>query len=600
MALAIRLLGSPGIDRDASGALPVRGHKAWALLAYLLMCEGPVPRERLVDLLFNDAGDPLGALRWNLSQLRRSLGDGVEVGGDPVRLALPPGTTVDALQVARGTWIEAVDLPGLGLPLLAGMSFDSSPAFQFWLDAERRHLQAASEAVLQDAARARLAQGDAASAVADAARLVELNLLDENAHVLLILALRAAGKHEEAAAQARTCAKLLQRELGVDPGPALGAALETPSLGASSTATGAAVATRIEAGESAVAAGALAAGLDTLRRAVWDARTVANRHLLARALVALGSALVHAARGTDEEGAAVLLEGSGLAVEAGDTSLTSTARRELGYVALLRGQYRRALDWLEQARDIAGGDAGQLAWIDLISGKAHTDVGRHAIARGQLESSIAAAADGGDRRCEAFALASLGRLLVLREEWVEAAAALTRSLRLVQDDGWLAFRPYPEALLGEVRLATGALDEAAEAFDNAYALGRQIGDPCWEALAERGAGLVAIRRGDTRRGLELLGEAPRACRRLPDTYLWIVGYGQDARNTVAIDVDAPASARWVAELDTLSARHEMRELQARAAIQRVRLGDVGAREIARARVSDVDNPALAARLAEVA
>ncbi|MFW6090515.1 MAG: hypothetical protein ACODAF_01490, partial [Actinomycetota bacterium] len=58
--------------------------------------------------------------------------------------------------------------------------------------------------------------------------------------------------------------------------------------------------------------------------------------------------------------------------------------------------------------------------------------------------------------------------------------------------GWLAFRPYPEALRGEVLLADGRLDAAAEAFDRACALGRQIGDPCWEGLAERGAGLVAI------------------------------------------------------------------------------------------------------------
>lgn len=600
MALAIRLLGPPGIERDPGGASSVRGHKAWGLLAYLVTADGPVPRERLVDLLFNDAEDPLGALRWNLSQVRRSLGDQAEIGGDPVRLVLPPGTTVDVHQVTRGSWVEAVDLPGLGLPLLAGMLFDSSPAFQFWLDGERRHLMAASEAVLQDAARARLAQGDAAAAVADATRLVELSPLDENAHVLLILALRAAGEHEAAAAQARACAELLRRELGVDPGPALRAALDTPSLGASSLAGKAAVTARIEAGESAVAAGALAAGLDTLRRAAWDARSVGDRLVLARALVALGSALVHAARGTDEEGAAVLLEGSGLAVEVADHPLASTAQRELGYVSLLRGQYQRALGWLDQARDLVPGDARQLAWIELISGKAQTDLGRHAVAREHLDSSVAAASDVGDRRCESFALASLGRLFIQREEWGEAATALTRSLRLAQEDGWLAFRPYPEALLGEVRLADGDLAAAAAAFDSAYALGRQIGDPCWEGLAERGAGLVAIRGGDTRRGLELLGEAPRVCRRLPDTYLWIVGYVQEARNTAAIDSHAPASPRWVAELDVFSARHEMRELQARAALQRVRLGDAGALEIARARVADVDNPALAARLAEVA
>lgn len=60
---------------------------------------------------------------------------------------------------------------------------------------------------------------------------------------------------------------------------------------------------------------------------------------------------------------------------------------------------------------------------------------------------------------------------------------------------------------------------------------------------------------------------------------------------------APAASQWVAELEAFSARHEMRELQARAAMQRVQLGGPGALEVAQALVSDVDNPALAAQLA---
>jgi DNA-binding SARP family transcriptional activator/predicted negative regulator of RcsB-dependent stress response len=600
MALTIHLLGRPAIQRTSGASHALRGHKAWGLLAYLTAGHTPVPRQRLVDLLFTDADDPMGALRWNLSQLRRALGERAEVAGDPVRLTLPPETTVDVHLVTRGSWVEAVDVPGLGLPLLAGMTFDASPGFQFWLDGERRHLMASSEAVLQDAARARLAQGDADAAVMDANRLVELNPLDENGHVLLILALRAAGAHDEAAEHARTARELLQRELGVDADRTLRSALDTPSVSGPRHSDRAAVTARIEAGESAVAVGALAAGLDTLRRAVWDARTLDDPNLLTRALVTLGTALVHAARGTDEEGAAVLLEGAGLAASIGHTELASMAYRELAYIALLRGQYQRSLGWLDQAGQFAVGHDRQLAWVELIAGKAHTDVGRHAQARRRLDNAIAAAAEAGDRYCHAYALASLGRLLIQREEWDGAAAALTESLRLTQEDGRLSFRPYPEALLGEVWLAAGHLDAAAEAFDSAYALGRQIGDPCWEGLAERGAGLVAVARGDRKRGLELLGEAPRVCRRLPDTYQWITGYAQEARNGAAIDTGAPSAGRWVAELEAFAARRELRELQARAAMQRIRLGDAGALEVARALVAEIDNPALAAHFSELA
>ena len=66
----------------------------------------------------------------------------------------------------------------------------------------------------------------------------------------------------------------------------------------------------------------------------------------------------------------MLLEGSGLAVETGDMGMASTAQRELGYIAVLRGQYQRSLRWLDQARELAGDHPGHRAWIELIAGKA--------------------------------------------------------------------------------------------------------------------------------------------------------------------------------------------------------------------------------------
>ncbi|WP_125776024.1 tetratricopeptide repeat protein [Antribacter gilvus] len=596
MPLTIRLLGQPAVEAGGDG-VHVRGRKAWGLLAYLLSADAPVPRQRLVDLLFGDADDPMGALRWNLSHLRAVLGEGATIGGEPVTVTLSPSTTVDVRLVTRGSWVEAADVAGLGLPLLAGMSFDGSPGFQLWLDGERRFLEAASAGALQDAARARLARGDPESAVRAATRLVELNPMDENANVLFILALRAAGDETRAAKHARSCRELMLRELNVDVGRILRSALDTPSLGAASTLSRATVVARLESGEAAVNAGAPEAGLDILRRAAWEARSLGDPSLLARTLVTLGSALVHAARGTDEEGAAVLVEGAELALDAGERALACTAKRELGYIALLRGQYDRSLTRLHEARALAT-DLRQLAWVELFVGKASTDLGRHATARAHLDRALSAATEAADRRCAAFAHATIGRLLIQREEWDDAAPHLERSLDLIRDEGWIAFRPYPQTLLGEVKLATGDVDAAEEAFESAYALGHQLGDPCWEGHAQRGAGMVAVRRGDLGRGLELLGDAPRACLRLPDAYVWFSAYAEEARNTVAIDAGAPAAAAWVGELEAISSRHRMREFQARAALQRVRLGTPGAREIAAALVGQVDNPALAAQLQE--
>ena len=143
-------------DRPERGARATRP-KAWALLAYLVLTRSVPSRERLAGLLFGDARDPLGALRWNLAELRRSLGPAVDLGGDPVVLGLPVDAFVDVLALGSATWVEAVRVPGLGGELLEGIEPQAAAAFETWLLAERRHAAGLSAAVLREAAIARLA-----------------------------------------------------------------------------------------------------------------------------------------------------------------------------------------------------------------------------------------------------------------------------------------------------------------------------------------------------------------------------------------------------------------------------------------------------------
>jgi hypothetical protein len=145
----------------------------------------------------------------------------------------------------------------------------------------------------------------------------------------------------------------------------------------------------------------------------------------------------------------------------------------------------------------------------------------------------------------------------------------------------------------------GDVDLAGERFEHAFALGCEVGDPCWEGIAARGLGLVAAAKGDTSRALELLVEAPRLCRRLPDTYLWIEAYGREAICAVALDCGAESSRLWIDELEAITARRGMRELLVRATVYRARLGEPGALEAARALASQIDNPALHELVASV-
>ena len=128
MTLTIHLLGRPHLERSSGSAYEFRSRKTWALLAYLVLCQRQPSRAEVASLLFSTADDPLRALRWSLSEIRRGLGDDGMVDGDPLALQLSATTTVDVAVVAHGTWAEAVAIPGLGAGLLEGMDIRARTA----------------------------------------------------------------------------------------------------------------------------------------------------------------------------------------------------------------------------------------------------------------------------------------------------------------------------------------------------------------------------------------------------------------------------------------------------------------------------------------
>ncbi|HXV96226.1 MAG TPA: hypothetical protein VD695_06735, partial [Gaiellaceae bacterium] len=410
----------------------------------------------------------------------------------------------------------------------------------------------------------------------------------------LVRCLRAAGDPEAARRQVSVCGELFRRELGVEPSAALSAAAEAPLPSDGARASGpAAVRVLIEAGAAAVAAGAADAGVARLRAAVAAARHQDDAELLAGALVALGSALVHSRRGSDEEGAAALQEGSVLAERSGRRDLAATGRRELGWIQVLRGRYDRAETTLARASRLADGNEDELGRIELAFGSCRSDVGDYAAAARLLESAVARLRRADAAEPLALAQSMLARLHLLRGDLEPATALLDETLELVDTRGLISFRSWPESFRAEIDLLRGDLDAAERGFEHAFALGCEVGDPCWESIAARGRGLVAVERGEVARGLELLVTAPRLCRRLPDTYLWIEAYGLDALCAVGLRHGADAAPRWVSELEAIAARRDLRELLARACVYRARLGEPGALVAARSLAAEVDNPVLA-------
>lgn len=591
--LVIRLLGRPEIERDGVVAAAPRGHKAWAVLAYLVLAERRVGRARLAELIFGGADDPLGALRWTLAQLRRALGVADSLRGDPLELGLPAGAAVDVCALVSGDPDPALARG----ELLEGVNPGAGAVFDAWLLVERRRLVGVCEAVLRDAALAALAAGVPLDGAALASRALTLNTFDESAHELLVRCLARAGEVGAARHHANACEVLFRRELGRAPDPRVRRAADEhgaespPAVGDRAAAMG-----QLDAGRAAVDAGAVEPGVACLRQACAEARGAGDPALLARALAALGVALVHAVRGRDEEGAAVLHEALALAEATGNREVAGKVCRELGFVDVQAGRGVSAGRWLLRAGQLAD-DENERAAVLGVRGMALSDRAHYEAAITLLRESVATARRCGDIRQAAWSLAILGRALLLRGQLPDAVEVLDDSLALVHGEGWVAFQPFPEALRAEVALRQDDPDHAVALLEHAFALGCRLGDPCWEAIAARVKGLVHEAAGERASALACLRDAADRAVRVADPYVWIHAYCLEALAAVAIADAAPDAREHVAQLERLAARGDMRELVVRAALHRARLGDPGGVAPARLLGEAIDNAALHAELA---
>src|SRR5215469_1491408 len=315
MSITIHLLGPPRIVRDPGDAYKFRSRKSWGLLAYLILSEHPPARSQLASLLFADADDPVRALRWGLTEIRRALGEDGSIDGDPLVLWLSAGAVVDVKAVTKGAWIHAVRLPGLGADLLEGMSIRGTATFETWLLSQQRRLAAASEAILHEAALASMSRGAFDTAIGYAVRAAAMSPLDENHQALLIRLYRMTGDHDAAAKQFAAFKKTLDAELGVAPGAAVQSAMRETRYAQDEAADDATtIEAIVEAGSAAVSAGAVEAGVQSL----WTAARLADRagatRLRISSRLALAETLIHALGGLDEEGLAALYEADEVAV----------------------------------------------------------------------------------------------------------------------------------------------------------------------------------------------------------------------------------------------------------------------------------------------
>lgn len=515
--MRIRLIGPPHID-DGDKPRPVRGHQVWALLVRVLLADRPLTRSELSAELFPDTADPLGSLRWCLAAVRRALSAPSALTGDPVAVDLPEHVTVDLLDLLAGRYDESE----VG-DLLEGVEPRCSAQFDLWLMVQRQRVAGRINACLRREVMAASAIGHTDRALALAELAARRQMLDEGAQILLVASLRAAGRYDAAAAAVDEVEERFGAELGTSPSPALRSAARAhiaaapPGVPSRSRAL-----SLLEAGQAALAAAAVDSGLETLRHAARVAEESGDDQVLGRCLRELGTALVHAVRSHDDEGALLLEKAATVAASVGDWSTAAAARRELGYVDALAGRRPDAEHHLAQAEAFVEGDTDLLAGIRAVRAFNLTDWGR--VDEGLDEWGIALdlARSAANPRRIAWALGLGGWAQVRAGDHRSAARWLRECLLLVSSSGWISFRPWPAAALAEAELAEGGPDRILDLHQE-FTLSCQLSDPCWESATARALALQAAVAGDTDGALTWVDEARRRVGRETDVYVGMQG-----------------------------------------------------------------------------
>jgi DNA-binding SARP family transcriptional activator len=542
--LRIRLIGQPSLERDGQPIPGPRGHKAWAVLGRLVRSSEAVSRQVLVDELFSDADDPMGALRWSLAELRRRTGLVETLGGNPVSLVLGDEVTADVLDIAAGMVTD--DIPEGHF--LHGIEVKGSPGFESWLLIERQRVDGEVLSALRQATLRALSGRQFDRAVALAGAMLRQAPYEEGAHILLVKALASSGDADAAIRQTDASEAMFALELGVTATPAIRAAarpaIAAPIPGVPARATSVSL---CEAGLAALSAGAADAGIECLRGASAAAETSGDNELLGRCLMELGTALVHSIRGYDDEGAVILASAVDLAIAAGAEQIAARALSELAYVDVLAGRRASAAEYLQKAGDLTTDDPPLIAALAGFEAMNLTDWGRLDASAERFRTAVELSRSAGAVRREAWNLGLGARTFYLLGHLDEAAEWAHGSCALADAEHWTAFRPWPEAWLAHVRLARG--DDPGtvrEAAEGTFALARQVQDPCWEGLAAKTIGLTHLAEGHHETALDWMKNAGTIYRSVTDPYTWVEVDALLAEANAALDFGDTDRAEAVA------------------------------------------------------
>ncbi len=225
--LTVGVLGAVQAQRDGAGLDLPAGRSAELLARLALAPDGRARTDALLEDLWSEPTSR-NTLQAKVSQLRRALGDRDALLGSPDGYRL----VVDEVDAARaatlaaeaaaareaGDIATALDRARDGLALYRGeILADAGP----WAEPHRARLEELRLGLLEDVMAARVDLGGGGELVPELEALVEEHPLREGLWVSLVTALYRGGRQADALAAYRRVRRLLDEELGIEPGPAL-------------------------------------------------------------------------------------------------------------------------------------------------------------------------------------------------------------------------------------------------------------------------------------------------------------------------------------------------------------------------------------------
>jgi DNA-binding SARP family transcriptional activator len=560
--LRIELLGGFRV-RVGTQEVPAavwRRSKAAALVKLLALAPGHrLLREQVMDVLWPELAPGAAAanLRKALHYARRAVGDADGAGAPIVSvgdvLCLPSAQAwvdVDAWRTAGAqarrsrdpaAYATAIELYGAGLL--------PDDRYEEWTVAHREALHAELVSLLEELAGLLEARGEIEGAAAVAARLVAVEPLREEGHVLLIRLNALAGRRAEAVRHYEQLRELLEAELGIEPSPEAQRLYEEvragqerqPELSAELWERVGQL--RVAAGDTVGAVKAYSLALDAahepavqsrLNRETAQAQLMqhdaegAEDHLRAaeslaedpteRARLVCLRANQAWERGDLDRAQALAEWARDLAQDVGDLDDLASAQEALAIVSHLRGDWHRGLE-LEIERLRGDGRAPLARVFDI-----HHCIGQYHLYGDGLSAGVeeyarlvlALAEQSEAVRAQAFAWCLLGESLLLQARWEEAGGCLERSCDLHASLGTTS-GALPWQRLAELAVCNGTPEQAngflrrASAIATVSPMARHMwgriyataafarieqGEPEAAARAVRAAGAAAARYGD--------------------------------------------------------------------------------------------------------